>query len=51
MEVIEQCYEALAKDCNRITCTVKMDWRKGRSGRIEQKVKSVEQKLGRDLKT
>jgi uncharacterized protein (TIGR00106 family) len=49
MRVIEQCYEALAKDCNRITCTVKMDWRKGHSGRIEAKVKSVEEKLHRKV--
>ena len=39
MRVIQQCYEALAKDCNRISCTVKMDWRKGHSGRIEAKVR------------
>src|SRR5512146_1195748 len=26
MAVIQKCYEALATDCNRITCTVKMDW-------------------------
>jgi uncharacterized protein (TIGR00106 family) len=50
MAVIEQCYEALAADCNRIACTVKMDWRKGQSGRLETKVASVEQKLGRALK-
>src|SRR5438046_2313883 len=29
MRVITQCYEALAADCNRIACTVKMDYRKG----------------------
>jgi len=51
MRVIERCYEALAKDCNRISCTVKMDWRKGGSGRIEAKVKAVQEKLGRDLQT
>jgi uncharacterized protein (TIGR00106 family) len=49
MRVIEECYEALAKDCNRISCTVKMDWRKGRSGRIDAKVRSVEERLGRSI--
>jgi uncharacterized protein (TIGR00106 family) len=51
MAVIQQCHEALAADCNRIACTVKMDWRKGRSGMIESKVRSVEQKLGREVRT
>ena len=51
MAVIRQCHEALAGDCNRITCTVKMDWRRGRSGMIESKVQSVQQKLGRPLRT
>ena len=51
MAVIKQCHEALAGDCNRIACTIKMDWRKGSQGAIEKKVKSVEQKVGRKLKT
>jgi uncharacterized protein YqgV (UPF0045/DUF77 family) len=32
-------------------CTVKMDYRKGHQGRLDMKVKSVEQRLGRKLKT
>lgn len=51
MAVIEKCYEALAADSNRISCTVKMDWRRGRSGRLSAKVESVEKALGRKLKT
>jgi uncharacterized protein (TIGR00106 family) len=51
MRVIQQCQEALAKDCNRIVCTIKCDWRKGRSGRLESKVAVVERKVGRKLKT
>ena len=51
MAVIGRCYEALAADCNRITCTVKIDYRKGHKGRLEAKVRSVEQKLGRKLST
>lgn len=45
MAVIQRCYEALEKDCNRIACTVKMDWRRGKSGMIQSKVKSVESKM------
>jgi len=49
MAVIEKCYEALAADSNRIACTLKMDWRRGRRGSLEGKVASVEKALGREL--
>lgn len=51
MSLIQKCHEALAADCNRIACTIKMDYRKGRSGTLDSKVKSVETHLGRKLKT
>jgi uncharacterized protein (TIGR00106 family) len=51
MAVIQKCYEVLAADSNRIACTVKMDWRRGKTGRLETKVASVEKTLGRKLKT
>ena len=51
MAVIQQCYEELAEDSNRIACTVKMDWRRGQSGRLESKVESVEKAVGRPLNT
>ncbi|HEY7119637.1 MAG TPA: MTH1187 family thiamine-binding protein [Tepidisphaeraceae bacterium] len=51
MAVIQRCYEDLSKDSNRIACTVKMDWRRGQSGRLDSKVVSVEETLGRKLKT
>jgi len=51
MRVIQQCYEALAGDCNRIACTVKMDWRKGRSGGIASKIQSVQKHLNFEPKT
>lgn len=49
LDVMKQCLEAMAKDCDRVTCTAKLDYRAGHSGRLESKVKSVEEKLGRDL--
>ena len=48
--VVKQCFEALAADCNRVECSIKIDYRKGFSGRLEGKIASVEQKLGRPLK-
>jgi len=50
MAVIKRCFDELLQDSNRVTCTVKMDYRKGARGRLEGKVASVEQKLGRRLK-
>ena len=46
LDVLRRCLEAMATDCDRITCTAKLDFRRGYSGRLESKVKSVEEKLG-----
>ena len=49
--LIEQCHQALEIDCNRIACTIKMDWRKGHDNMLKTKIESVEKQLGRKLKT
>ena len=46
MAVVEQCFEALKKDCNRVYMTIKVDYRKGAIGRLQGKMASVEQKIG-----
>ena len=51
MAVIRLCHQALAADCNRIACTIKMDWRDGHHNMLESKIESVEKKLGRKLQT
>ena len=50
MSVVRQCHEALWADSDRVMCSLKMDWRRDASGRIEGKVDSVERALGRPLK-
>jgi len=50
MRVVRDCFQALAADCNRIECSIKIDYRKDRHGRLQAKVDSVEQKLGRPLR-
>ncbi len=50
MKVMNDCLQAMAADCDRITCTAKLDYRKGYRGRLDSKVKSVEKELGRELK-
>ena len=48
--VLKRCLETMATDCERITCTAKLDYRRDYSGRLKSKVTSVEEKLGRPLK-
>lgn len=50
LAVLKKCLEAMAADCDRITCTAKLDYRKGSAGRLESKISSVEQQLGHSLK-
>ena len=50
LAVLKQCLEAMASDCDRITCTAKLDYRKGHVGRLKAKPDSVEKHLGRQLK-
>ncbi len=50
MNVLKQGFEAMARDCNRISITMKIDYRKGKKGRLEQKIKSVEERIGREVK-
>ena len=47
--VVRKCYERMKKDCNRISCTVKVDYRKGHVGRLQSKVASVEKRLKRSI--
>jgi len=51
LDVVRQCFERMSVDCNRIAATMKLDWRRGRSGRLIAKVDSLKQKTGRDLRT
>jgi uncharacterized protein (TIGR00106 family) len=48
--VLQACMAALTSDCDRVTCSAKLDFRRGYRGRIESKVTTVEGRLGRELK-
>jgi uncharacterized protein YqgV (UPF0045/DUF77 family) len=41
----------MRKDCNRISVSIKVDYRKGHRGRLSSKMASVEKRLERKLKT
>ncbi len=50
LDLVKKCFEVLQTDCDRIECYLRLDYRKGYSGRIEGKVASVEARLGRAVK-
>ncbi len=47
LRVIEQAYDLLEPDCNRIYSSMKLDIRKGKGNRLEGKIKSVEDRIGK----
>lgn len=49
--VVKKCFECMSEDCDRISLTIKADFRRGRAGRLESKVRSVEAKLAHKLKS
>ena len=51
LAVINEAYVELQKDCERVYSSIKIDYRKGPVGRLNNKVGSVEAKLGRKLKS
>jgi uncharacterized protein (TIGR00106 family) len=51
LAVVRRCFAALEPDCDRISCSAKIDYRKGASGRLESKVRKVESVVGHPLKT
>ena len=50
MQLMQRCIEKMAEHSDRVTCTAKLDFRRGKQGRLTAKVDSVEQKLGRKIK-
>jgi len=45
MAVVNHCFAELKKDCSRINLSLKVDYRQGAAGRLNSKIKSVEDKL------
>jgi uncharacterized protein (TIGR00106 family) len=49
LKIIGQAYKQLEPDCNRVYSSMKLDIRKGKSGRLSRKVESIEKKLGKKV--
>ncbi len=47
--VVRQCYERMSQDCDRVSCMIKVDARKGRAGALSGKTDKVQRLVGRDL--
>jgi len=44
--VVNKAYSLLQEDCSRVFCTVTFDIRDGKTGRMKQKIASIEEKIG-----
>ncbi len=51
MGVVKACLDRMRQDCDRVSTIVKIDYRKGKTGRLTSKVESVQKKLGKPLST
>jgi uncharacterized protein (TIGR00106 family) len=51
MALLTRCYRRLEAISDRVMVTVKFDCRKGVSGALDKKIRSVEEKVGKTLKT
>jgi uncharacterized protein (TIGR00106 family) len=47
LAVVRRCFEVLQSDCDRISCSIKIDYRKGPGGRLLSKVHKVETLMGK----
>ena len=50
LRLLKESFEALQSDSDRISCSVKFDYRRATIGRLTSKVTSVESKVGHNLK-
>lgn len=51
MGLVKKCHVAVMKQSDRAVTTISIDDRKGKPNRIEEKVKSIEKRLGKKLKS
>jgi len=51
MALVTRCFETMSQDCDRISTSMKLDYRAGKSGRLKSKIESIESRLGRTLST
>jgi uncharacterized protein (TIGR00106 family) len=50
LDVVRRCFQALEADCDRISCSIKIDYRKGPGGRLDSKVQKVQALVNQALR-
>ncbi len=50
LDLLKKCVEAVAADCDRVSVSARLDYRKGHPGALAAKVASVEKRLGHAVK-
>ncbi len=50
MGLVKKCHAAVMKSGERAITTISIDDRKGKPNRIDEKVKSIERRIGKELK-
>ena len=50
IKLIKKCHDTVMKSGDRVYTTISVDDRKGKPNRIEEKVKSIEKRIGKTLK-
>ena len=51
MKLLTDCFESMSSYSDRVSVSVKLDHRAHKEGRLSGKIRSVEEKVGRALKT
>src|SRR5512135_90262 len=49
-KLVKKCHKAIMKNEERVITSISVDDRKGKTNRIEEKVKSIEKRIGKTLK-
>ena len=50
MKIVRECHDAVMKQSDRAITTISIDDRPGKPNRIEEKVKSIEKRIGKEMK-
>ena len=50
MKLIQKCHKTVLKNQERVVTTLTIDDRRGKTRRIDQKVKSIERRIGKSLR-
>ena len=48
--VVKDCFDRMSDECERISVSIKVDYRRGEGGRLTAKTESIQKRLGRKVK-